>query len=77
LCKHFRLRAVRLTPDIGQEPLFANQSEISICHFNTQRLATVKGMPALKIEIEGYRGHPPTRSAIPTSDENIAAYERA
>jgi hypothetical protein len=58
---------------MGQESLFANQSEISICHFNTQSLATVKGMPALKTEIERNRGHPPTRSTIPTSDENIAA----
>jgi hypothetical protein len=75
LCRNFRLRAVHLTPDIGQEPRFTNESEISIFRFNTPRLATVRGMPALKIEIEGNCGHPLTHSAIPTSNKKIAAYE--
>jgi len=75
LCRHIRLRAVHLTPDIGQESIFASESEISIYHFNPQRLATVRGMPAPKMEIEGYRRHSLTRSAMLTSNEKIAASE--
>jgi hypothetical protein len=75
LCKHFRPGAVHLTPDSGQETLFTNESEISILHCNAQRLATVRGWPALKIEIERYCGHPLTRSAMLTSNEKIAARE--
>ena len=49
--------------------------ECQFIDLETQRLAPIRGMSALRIEIERHCGHILTRSAILTSNEKIAACE--